>query len=114
MYAVAYLIGYLFIARRIALAMLESDARKELERRGRYTNRDHPDAGKPLVDGEQRLLAVTGGGIIAVGWPLALLVMLVAGSLRAPSEKLAAEREELAALRKLARDNNLPMPEVKP
>lgn len=109
----AYAIGYLLTARMVALNMIEGEASVELERREGWRNRfsePHSDDGKPLVDGEERVLSLLMGCIAAIIWPVVLLVIGIAGSLRSPSERLAEQRHELEALRKLAREHNLPMP----
>lgn len=110
---VAYLVGWAWTARTVAIRMIDQEARKTLERRESWRKRlcmPHDDDGKPLVDTEMRILSVVMAALIGIVWPLALLVVLIAGRLRTPTEVAEADRVELEALRKLAREHGLPMP----
>jgi hypothetical protein len=109
-----YLLGWVLTARRVALAMIEADARRELEHRSRM-GRDHRTGepykqGRPLVDMDERVASLFFASLIGLVWPLALAFMAVAGTLRAPTERLAEQRAELERLRKLAHEHGLPMP----
>ena len=105
---VAYLLGWAWTGRRIAVANLEDSARHTLKRRRIHTRPGEDD--EPLVDGEERVMAVTIGALVGLAWPVALIVMALSRRLKAPSEVAHAERRELEALRKLAREHGLPMP----
>lgn len=103
-----YVVGYLWTTRHLAVSLNERDAREELHRRdlGRRGER----SSEPLVDTEFRLANLVMAALIALLWPLALAVLAVAPRMRAPTEIAEQERRELEALRKLARDHDLPMP----
>lgn len=107
-----YVIGFLFTARKVALHLIEEDAVSELRHREemrRYREQPQYD-GKPLVDGADRVMNLFMGCMAAAAWPVVLAVWAVARSLRSPSERIETDQQELRALRKLAREHNLPMP----
>jgi hypothetical protein len=64
-------------------------------------------------------LALFGGFGVALFWPVTIPVtflyrlFLVGDLFRTPIEREEEQREELEALRALAREHNLPMPEAK-
>lgn len=108
----AYAVGYVWTARTVALRTTESEAQRELRHRNelrRYGTRETDD--RPLVDTENRVMNLVLGAIVAFVWPIAILVIAIAPRLKVPTEIAEAERRELAALRKLAAENNLPMPQ---
>ena len=108
-----YVLGWLVTARIIAIGVIESEASKELAARDRWRKRfgqPHADDNLPLIDNEERIMSLTIGSLIALFWPAVLPVVGIAKTLRSPSERIAEERRELEALRKLAHEHNLPMP----
>lgn len=111
----AYAIGYLYTTRKIALALLESDARSELEHRKamnsyKYAGEVPYKVGEPLTTMSDRCLALAAGAAAAVVWPIVLIVMWAASWLRPPTEIAEDHRRELEALRALAAKHGLPMP----
>lgn len=113
---VAYVAGWLWTSYVIAMRMTESEAQTVLARRESWRSRfrePHEDDGKPLVDGEDRAMNIILGLLIGLVWPLALVVLGLSKALRSPTEVAEADRAELEALRALAREHNLPMPNEK-
>lgn len=102
----AYAIGFLYTARRVAIAALEDLARTN--KRMRAWRR--PEPGERLVDTEDRLMALLFGASIAIVWPAALVVTFLAKGLRVPTEVACEKDRELEQLRVLAREHDLPMP----
>jgi hypothetical protein len=104
--AYAFGAGWTWLA--VARRYLNSVARENLRFRA---GRSHW-ADDPLVDGEDRGLALLIGFLAALIWPLALLALVVMRSslLTTEVEKQEEQRIELEKLRKLAREHNLPMP----
>ena len=78
--------------------------------------REFPRSG---IDGADRAFAAFFGTVMAVFWPVALPVRAAwqatnrKGLLQTSKEKADADRQELDALRRLAREHHLPMPESK-
>lgn len=110
---IAYLIGWIWTARTIAIRMIDAEARRAAGWRQSWRTQfrePHRDDGKPLVDGEDRVMSLVMGILIASVWPLALIVLAASSFLRSPTEIAEADRVELERLRKLAREHNLPMP----
>lgn len=109
----AYVVGWLWTARLMAIRAVDSEARTELERREEWRKRfkePHRDDGKPLVDREDRVMNLVMGLLVGVVWPLILPFLALAASMRIPTEVAEAQRQELESLRKLAREHGLPMP----
>lgn len=109
----AYAVGWAWAARRLSVAILEQEAAREKTTRDEWERefkRPHRHRGAPLVDSEGRVMSLVFGSLAALVWPAALLVAVIAPRLRAPSEVADAERAELDALRKLAREHGLPLP----
>jgi hypothetical protein len=103
-----YAAGYLYTTRKVALKILDSDARHALEMRSIYMHRR--EERKPLTSTEDRVLALMMGLLVSIVWPVALVVLWVSTWLRAPIEVAEDERRELAALRRQAEELGLPMP----
>lgn len=104
-----YVLGFLWTTRFIALRMIEDVAQFELG--FRKTMSRQPD--KALVGGFDKIMAVAMGVCGGFIWPVVIMIVLFSRSLRSPTEIAHKEHEELEALRKLAKDHGLPMPEVK-
>jgi hypothetical protein len=100
--ASVWLVGVLLTWRPFAISLLEG-----IERTG---------AGLPL-DGGDRVFAAFTATWLALGWPITMPGRVIyrkmsgAQILRTPKERAAAERKELAQLRKLACEHGLPLPE---
>jgi hypothetical protein len=99
----AYVSGFLYTTRRFTLAQLEQEAQHALSR----TYRDDKE---PLLDGEDRALALTMGAMLGLIWPLALPMSLISRGLKPPAEVAEEQRRELEQLRALAQKHGLPMP----
>jgi hypothetical protein len=102
-----YVIGYFATARHIAIGILDKDA----QRAAKFSLRDKSE---PLVDTEDKMVALFFGAVAATIWPAVLPFIAIAKGLRAPTEKTEEQRKELEQLRKLAREHGLPMPEDRP
>lgn len=97
----AYTLGAISCWRSFAIGALEA------------LERDFPRSG---LDNTDRAFAAALGVGLALAWPIALPVRIAwravtrRGLLQTPTERAAAERRELEALRKMAREHGLPMP----
>ncbi len=110
-----YVAGFAYAVRRVALNQLEESARDKKERRDNWKREfrsSHPDAHKPLVDFDDRMMALMGGFLSGTIWPISLTVSALANSLTPPTIRAENERAELEKLRELCKKHNLPMPEV--
>jgi hypothetical protein len=100
--ASVWLAGVLLTWRPFAISLLEGIERSWAE--------------LPL-DGGDRAFAAFTATCMALVWPITLPGRMIfrrmsdAQILRTPKERAAAERKELAQLRKLAREHGLPLPE---
>lgn len=112
---------------RRAMAGYARDALKEREKRITDEWQREYYAAKPLPkpDNVQTFDAGTGAWLAGLFWPVVLvlagpvlliggLIYLRTGNYVTPAERELAERRELLALRKQAKELGLPMPEVKP
>lgn len=102
-----WLVGWLLATRSITISMLDREARTRAAHHARLS---HPPD-EPLIDTEDRVLTLILGAMIGLAWPIALIFLAAARTLRTPTERAATERRELEQLRKLAREHGLPMPE---
>ena len=105
-----YSFGYGYCLRTMARKMIDKDAREEVARRSDRPYYAKPDTG-PLVDAEDRIAHVLTALVVSLFWPAVLIVLAVARGIKSPAEITYAEKQELEALRKQAKDLGLPMPE---
>lgn len=107
-----YAVGWAACTLVVARITLERDARRTAARRRMLRLTD----GEPLVDGEDRGMAVMMGGMVGMVWPAALvaglLYLAVRPLLTTRAERDEADRRELEAYRALAREHGLPAPEI--
>ena len=122
------LLGYVavwaYTVRAFALRNIDQVAQDELRGRNREAasfrpeDRDHFLADKgPLVDDFQRQDARWGGIGIGAIWPVYWAgrfgdALFSRVNLQSPTELAERQRRELEALRRLAREHNLPLPEA--
>lgn len=111
---------------RRAMAGYARQALKEREKLTDEWQREYYDAQPlPKPDSMKTFDASTGAWLVGLFWPVVLvlagpvlliggLIYLRTGNYVTPAEREQAERRELLALRKQAKELGLPMPDVKP
>jgi hypothetical protein len=102
----AYVVVWLLYGWRLTIRLLDAEVRD----RSIYSSAE--EAAKNWLG-----ISLFGGFALALFWPVvapvrgAYRVASSGGLFRTPTEREEAARRELEALRKLAREHNLPMPE---
>jgi len=113
-----YIAVWLVYGRWLSVQFLDASVRSNMRR---YPRLYPPNAhGAAKIADENRGVCMASGMALGLCWPVVGLVYGVyrlatsRGLFRTPIEREFADRDELARLRDLARQHNLPMPEVKP
>lgn len=103
---IAYAAVWGLTARRSAMNSLEETARERVAMRRGYGIMQ----GEPVLDYDDRVIAMIGGLVAGMFWPITLPGSIFVRRLVPPTERAQRERVELEELRALAKKHNLPMP----